>query len=364
MRQYILLLIFPLCSFTDLVKPGVLHVAPNATLSETNFYEELFESDEVLSFKLSGSIRQLFNDRGDDAVYHPLVLTYINKHQSEVTITLKAKTRGNFRRNKENCGYPPILLNFQKATNVGTIFQEQDKLKLVMPCGDQDHIIREYLVYKLYNIITPKSFRARLVKVTFFDTVKKKETIVNGFLIEEEEQMAKRNKTKLLQVKNIQGESTETETFLKMAVFQYMIGNTDWSVSYLHNIRIIAFDSLSIPSVVPYDFDHSGIVNAPYALPPEQLELKSTQERRFRGYCITDWKTMDEVIATYQRLKDNIYNVYTANKLLDAKYVKSTIRFLDEFYETINNTKRMRQEFSYPCKNGAPNIVIKGLQKD
>lgn len=326
--------------------------------------DDLFESEDILHLRLSGNIRQLFNDRGDNAVYHPLVLTYLNGEKKEVSVTLKGKTRGNFRRSRENCTYPPILLNFQKVTSVGSIFQNQDKLKLVMPCGDQEHVVREYLVYKLYNIITPKSFRARLVKVTFVDTVKRKETVVDGFVIEEEDQMAKRNKTKVLQVKNIQGESTETETFLKMAVFQYMIGNTDWSVSYLHNIRIIAFDSLSIPSVVPYDFDHSGIVNAPYALPPEQLELRSTQERRFRGYCITDWKTMDEVIATYNRLKENIYSVYTTNKLLDAKYVKSTIRFLDDFYDTINDQKRMRQEFSYPCKGGVPKIVIKGLQKD
>lgn len=122
--------------------------------------------------------------------------------------------------------------------------------------------------------------------------------------------------------------------------------------------------SITFPMLVPYNFDHSGIVNAPYALPPEQLELKSTQNRRFRSYCITDWKTMDEVIATYNRLKESIYGIYTTNKLLDPKYVKLTTRFLDDFYETINNQKRMRQEFSYPCKAGVPKIVIKNLQKD
>jgi hypothetical protein len=105
-------------------------------------------------------------------------------------------------------------------------------------------------------------------------------------------------------------------------------------------------------------------VNAPYALPPEQLELSSTQHRRFRGYCITDWKTMDAVVATFNRLKSNLYKIYTTNTLLDGRYVKATTKFLDGFYETINDPKKMRAEFSYPCKTGVPKITIKGLQND
>ena len=322
----------------------------------------LFDSDEIINIKLSGAVRTLFNDRGDNAPYRPLVLTYKGGDSNEVTINIRAKTRGNFRRKKENCTYPPILLNFTRKEAKPSLFDQQDKLKLVTPCAGDNYVIREYLVYKLYNLITPKSFKARLARVTFFDTEKKKETQFYSMLLEEDEQMATRNNSKLMEIKNLSGESTETETFLKMAVFQYLIGNTDWSVPFLHNIRILAFDPKSVPSVVPYDFDHAGIVDAPYALPPEQLELRSTQERRFRGYCITDWKTMDEVIATYIRLKDDIYKVYTTSTLLDPKYVKATTKFLDEFYETINNPKKMKAEFSFPCNKTATNYIIKGLE--
>jgi hypothetical protein len=331
-------------------------------LSSQKLSAGLFDSDEVLNIKLSGSIRSLFNDRGDNAPYRPLVLTYKNADSSSVTINIRAKTRGNFRRQKSNCTYPPILLNFIKKEAKPSLFDQQDKLKLVNPCAGEEFVVREYLVYKLYNLITPKSYKARLARVTFDDVDRKKETTFLSILLEEDEQMAKRNNTKLMNLKNLYGESTETETFLKMAVFQYMIGNTDWSVPFLHNIRIISFDPTTVPSVVPYDFDHAGIVDAPYALPPEQLELKSTKERRFRGYCITDWKKMDEVIATYNRLKDDIYKTYTSCTLLDAKYIKSTTRFLDDFYETINDPKKMKSEFSHPCVNNGPNIVIKGLE--
>ena len=321
---------------------------------------DLFDSEEILNIKLSGKIRQLFSDRADDGAYHPLVLTYKGADGNDVTINLRGKTRGNFRRKKENCTYPPILLNFTRKEHKPSLFDQQDKLKLVTPCAGDNYVIREYLVYKLYNLVTPKSYRARLVKVTFDDIEKKKETSFYSMLLEEDEQMALRNKSKLQAIKNLNGENTETETFLKMAVFQYMIGNTDWSVPFGHNIRILSFDPASVPSVVPYDFDHAGIVDAPYALPPEQLELSSTQERRFRGYCITDWKTLDEVVATYNRLKDDIYKLYTTNSLLEAKYVKSTTRFLDDFYETINNPKKLKSEFSYPCNKTANNYIIKG----
>ena len=324
---------------------------------------DLFTKEDVLSFTLSGNIRDLFNDRGDNAPYHPLTLSYQKSDSSEVTIDLKARTRGHFRRSKENCVYPPILLNFQSSKKGASLFEGQDKLKLVVPCRGETYVVREYLVYKLYNLLTPKSFRARLVRVTFYDTERKKGTTFYGMLLEEDSEMAKRNGVKVIEPKMLNGENTETETFLKMAVFQYMIGNTDWSVPYLHNIKIIAFDSATIPSVVPYDFDHAGIVDAPYALPPEQLGLSSTHERRFRGYCITDMNTFDEVIATFNRLKPDFYRTYTACSLLDGKYITATTRFLDQFYDTINNPKKVKAAFSYPCNKSAPNIIVKGLGK-
>lgn len=323
---------------------------------------ELFEKEDVLVVKISGNVRDLFSDRGETPAYHPITLSYKINDTSAISIPLKARTRGNFRKRKENCDFPPILLNFQKVNSKSTLFENQDKLKLVTPCVSETYVIREYLVYKLYNLITPKSYRARLARVSFYDDVRKKESAsFYSILLEEDVQMAQRNQTKLYERKGIRGESTERETYLKMAVFQYMIGNVDWSVPFLHNIRIIAFDSLSIPSVVPYDFDHAGIVNAPYALPPEELNMSSLQERRYRGYCIADMQRFADVIATFNRLKSNFYSIYTDCKLLDSKSISSAIRFLDKFYEIINNPKKLKAEFSYPCNNNV-NFVIKGLE--
>ena len=155
------------------------------------------------------------------------------------------------------------------------------------------------------------------------------------------------------------------ETFLKMAVFQYLVGNTDWSVEYQQNIKLIAKDSMAIPSTVPYDFDHAGIVGAPYALPAEQLGLSSCRERRFRGFCVQDMKVFDGAIALFNQLKNDIYSLYTTNTLLDAKYIKSTVKYLDEFYTTINDAKLLQKEFGYPCDvHGTGNVIIKGMRED
>lgn len=338
--------------------------APAST--HTQRQDGLFENDDVLDITLSGNTRELIYDRFDNAKNHPIQLQYRNEDSAEVSLITQMKTRGHFRRLKENCTYPPLSVSFIKSDSLkASIFKQQRKLKLVMPCQGDKYIIREWLVYKIYNLVTPVSFRARLVRITLNDTKNKKKTgPFLGMLLEEDDQMAKRNATKIVNQK-LKPEQTKAREFVNMAVFEYLIGNTDWSIQYLQNIKLVAKDSLAVPTAVPYDFDHAGIVSTPYAKPPESLELSSVQERRYRGFCIRNMKDFDETIELYNRLKNDIYSLYNTCKLIDEKYKKSTISYLDEFYATINNPEILAKEFGYPCdKKGTGNIVIKGLRKD
>ena len=264
----------------------------------------LFDSDEAMQLTLRGDLKAIFKDRRDDSQYHPATIQY-QADKDTFSIPIKIKTRGHFRKISGNCMYPPLLLNFAKlSTPESSVFNGQDKLKLVTPCRGDQYVIYEYLVYKLYNIITPKSFKARLVKVIYQDTVKNKSSDpYYGILIEDEEQMAMRNSCNSLDKIGIRPEAIQKDDFLKMAVFQYMIGNTDWSVQYLQNIKLIAVDSVSIPSAVPYDFDHAGIVRAPYAKPAEELQMSSTLDRRYRGYCIPEMNQFTELFELYNQLK-------------------------------------------------------------
>ncbi len=369
MKKLILVSLYVLCN--GLVLPFAATaqgVADSATAAVQKMSDQkgLFDSDKILEITLSGNIRDLLNDRSENPKLYPLTLKYKDETNNEISIPAEGKTRGHFRKLRDNCDYPPLAIHFSNSEiQLSSVFKEQHKLKLVMPCVGDEYVIREWLVYKIYNLVTPKGFRVRLVKVTLDDAKSKKAASpFYGILLEEEKQMAKRNGNVAV-VSKIKPDDTDTDAFLTMSVFEYLVGNTDWSVQYLQNIKLIAPDSTAVPTAVPYDFDHTGLVNAPYAKPAEELLMSSVRQRRYRGYCITDMKKFDPSIALYNRIKNDIYSLYNDCTLLDEKYKKATIKYLDEFYATINNPVAVKKDFGYPCeKNGTGNVVIKGLRED
>ncbi|MEP6594576.1 MAG: hypothetical protein ABJA71_01470 [Ginsengibacter sp.] len=365
LRIYFFLFLFYGC----LLCPVILIAQANTTQSKVKKKKApfspspLFKDDEVLHFKLVGKLNSLFNDRGDKNSSHPILLQYKDK-DSLVSIHLMVKTRGYFRRDKSMCKLPPLMLNFLKENKLkNTVFQKQNKLKLVVPCQGDDYVIREWLVYKLYNLISPKSFKARLAQVEFEDSLMKRKTETRYcFLLEDEKEVAKRNSAFVWDQTKVTMTNTDKSEFKKMAVFQFMIGNTDWSVPFLQNIKLIKTDTTKPAFTIPYDFDHAGIVDAPYALPAEELEMSTVQERRYRGYCEADKTAFAEVFALFNSLKTDIYNVYTNCSLLDAKYIKFVTRYLDDFYKIINNNKAIEEEFGHPCRQ-EQRIEIKGLKE-
>ena len=324
----------------------------------------LFDDDNILHLTLTGKLKDLFNDRGSNMVYHPLLLQYLQRDSSVVSIQLMAKTRGHFRRDKMNCKMPPLLLNFPKEKSIqNTVFKHQNKLKLVVPCEGDDYVINEWLVYRLYNLISDKSFKARLVLVDFEDSLKRRKTETHYcILLEDEKRMAGRNQSFLWKEKMLDMKNLALPEFEKMAVFQYMIGNTDWGVPYLQNIVLIKKDTLQAPIAVPYDFDHAGIVDAPYAGPAPELEIASDLVRLYRGFCETDMKNFAETFELFNHLKDDIYKVYTDCPLLNSHYIKFATRYLDDFYKTINSQKAIQSEFGKPCRTDL-HVEIKPLKK-
>ncbi len=326
----------------------------------------LFESDAILELQLKGEMKSALKDRRDSSPFYQAALTYWEGTDT-LNVPITIKTRGHFRRDVSNCRYPPLLLNFSKSESLdNTLWEDQKELKLVTPCQGDSYVINEYLVYKLYQLVTPNSFRARLAKVTYQDTVKNKVLdTYYSMLLEDDKKMAARNSYNLVKIKNLPPQSLPKEEFLKMAVFQYLIGNTDWSVQYLQNIKLISPDPKSMPFAVPYDFDHAGIVRAPYANPAPELLMSSTLERRYRGYCMEGMAELNEIFKMYNALKEDIYAIYQGNPLLDEKYQRETIKFLDEFFETINDPDKAAKAFGYPCdRKGTGNVVVKGLKKD
>lgn len=325
----------------------------------------LFESDELLEICLKGDIRKLFKDRGENAVYHPFQFTFGTEGISQ-SVDIRVKTRGNFRKKKENCTTPPLLLNLDSIPYLtDSLFEGQNKLKLVTSCIKEKYIIREYLVYKIYQLVSEKSFRVRLVTICFEDTEKGKKTDPKyGILLEDQNCMAERNHSRLIKRLNLNPKITDREMFLKMAVFQFLIGNTDWSIQYLHNIKLISGVQNAALIPVPYDFDLSGIVGTPYARPAEELQMHSVRQRRYRGYCLENMEDFESTFNFFNDLKEDIYNLYKNNPLLEDDYKKFTLNYLDEFYDIITDKKRSEQAFQYPCSRfGTGHIIIQGMKK-
>jgi hypothetical protein len=327
--------------------------------------QELFGSDSILQLKISGDLRSLMTDKGDDAIQHDIDIHYQDETGAMQRLSIAARTRGNFRRTMGGCTYPPIMLLFHDSVKVkGTLFHQQKKLKLVMPCKGDQYVVREYMAYRVYQLLTPMSFKARLVKLTLEDTRKNKTSEpFFAILLEEEHQLATRNNMVSVE-KTIGPRQAEVSAFHRMAVFEYFIGNTDWSVEYLQNVKLLARDTNGVAYTVPYDFDHAGIVSPPYAKPAEQLQLSSVRERRYRGYCLTDLNLLRPFFTAYQQARDKINSLYETASYLDASNKKAVLKFIDDFYRVIEDEAKWKKEFAYPCdKNGTGNVIISGLQK-
>ncbi len=351
-----------ICISNPAMRKGISPKSLQQPVSE----KALFDSDHIMTITLKGQTKELINDRSENPQYHPFVFSFYNEDSTAVEFPVEIRTRGHFRKLRENCNYPPLMIQFPKqGKHLSTVFREQSKLKLVVPCVSDEYVVREWLVYKIYNLVTPMSFRARLVRIKLEDSrTGKSIASFYGIFLEEEKQVAKRNKATSIE-QQLRPEQTKPDVFLTMAVFEYLIGNTDWSVQYMQNIKLLMPDGDPVPITVPYDFDHAGIVNAPYARPAEELLMRSVRERRYRGYCVRDLKVFEPVISKFNQVRNEIHNLYTSNTLLDPKYIKATTRYLDEFYATINNPKSWQRDFAYPCdKNGTGNVVTKGLRED
>jgi len=232
------------------------------------------------------------------------------------------------------------------------VFAGQGGLKLVVHCQDRDsyeqNLLQEYLLYRVFNLITEKSFRARLARVTYLDRSGKAKPVTRyAFFIEDDDPMARREDAQVLEQKGLTQLDTEVAHTGLVAMFEYLIGNTDFSFAALHNIVMIR-DSTGTVFAVPYDFDWSGVVSASYAVPDPRLGIKSVRERLYRGYCRTP-EQLGPTIARFDDRKDSIYALFRSQEGLDPKRAEQTLRYFDDFYRTINDTRAANREFVRNC---------------
>lgn len=314
--------------------------------------KELFRSDEILEMTISLPLKKVIND-AKERNEHAAKLSYQLADSTVFVHHIKVQVRGRTRASRDICSFPPLKLDFNKTDTKQTIFEGQNKLKLVTHCKSgkyyEEYYQKEYIVYKMYQKVSPYSFNVRLCHITYIDPDKPlKKISYYGFLLESIKDVAKRNDMKVFKDSVMNMQSINKDNLDKLVMFQYLIGNLDWSIPTLHNIKLIVGKKGSLPLAVPYDFDYSGMVDTPYAIPAPQTNLTDVKSRLFLGFCRQDKykSTIDFFNSIRKELNDDIN---TAD-FLTEKTRKRMNSYLSVFYSYINDPKQVDKRITKACK--------------
>src|SRR6187551_744466 len=305
------------------------HLLCATSFCQNNTTTPLFQQSDLLPLRMAISFKDIKKNT-TDSTFLPGILHYKNGDAWD-SIKISVRSRGQFR--KKNCFFTPLHVKIKKEDALGTPFEGNKSLKLVLPCetskGNNELLIREYICYKLYDEITRYTFNTRLVTIDLKESSssKTKDFKVYGFFIEDDDLVAKRHHGKVVENLNLHPLGLQDTSAIKHDLFQYMISNTDWSTTFLHNAKLMKIEpNTFIP--LAYDFDMSGFVDAPYAVVDATLNVASVTDRVYRGFCRKNDSVLQYVRRQYIGLEPQLRN--TINKYsgyFDAKEVSTINKF-------------------------------------
>ena len=331
--------------FAALAMPGAEAGAP----------DPLFQDDAALRVEFTAPFSQLINERPKDREL-PGSFSFKDPDGTVVELDLQVRARGNFRH--ANCDFPLLYLNFKRSQVEGTLPDQQNKLKMVVHCKDsaryQQSVLREYLAYRMLNVLTDRSFRVRLLDVTYVDSENRRPRMVrNAFLIEHEDRLADRLGMERLNVFPEGAEALQADYLNLTSVYQYLLGNTDFSPilgsnnECCHNNSMFGKDGRP-QLAIPYDFDMSGWVHTPYARPEEDLGIDDVRQRLYQGFCVNN-KYVDDSIAQFVQARDPIYALVAEPRAMDQSVRERLGVYLDEFYDVIGDSQTVQREILDRC---------------
>ena len=331
---------------------GFFFFASLGTFAQEKEKDRLFDSQEPLALKMNTSIKDL-KSQTNETTFISQEISVQNQAGEWEAFPFEIRTRGNFR--LDNCFYPPTRIKLEKETAKGTIFQGSRRLKLVLPCSrgkNADSFVgKEYVAYKMYDLVGKYTFQTRLVKVTFTNLDDKKGESVEllGFVIEDDDDAAERFDGEILDGTKIPPQIMQDTATVIHDFYQMMIGNTDWSGLYQHNEKVMKLDEKTVVPIA-YDFDMTGLVNPPYSQVNSNISISKVTERLYRGFC------RDEAMYQYVRKlfleKENEimglipeYQAYYAEA--DVKTMNS---FVSEFFNILKSDKLFQAKIVESCR--------------
>ena len=316
----------------------------------------LFDSSELLRLTIDGPISTITRNRAEEP--RAATLTVAGTNQA-LPITLT--TRGITRKASDICQFPPLKVSFSGRPPEGSVFAGQKSLKLVTHCRSsesfQQYVLLEYAAYRMFNVLSPASFRVRLAQIDYVDGGKPVASRY-GFFIEDLRDVARRNamqEGKLPPMIPINSLSPRHAALY--AMFQHMIATHDWSMragpageECCHNAKMITpakgVAAGAIP--IPYDFDFSGFVNAPYATPPDVLKINSVRERQYRGYCMHNGEAY-AVAVQMRASRPQLIQAISSTPGIDPRTVQRATAFLDSFFADIASNDTVQAKVLKSC---------------
>lgn len=329
-----------------------------ASAQEVKAPDPLFQSREILDVRIVAPMATILSERSDE-VELPGTFHYTSDAGQTVDLDINMRTRGRFRLQRNICDFPPMRLNFVKSQTKDTLFHKQDKIKLVTHCQTSatyaQVLLREYAAYRILNVLSDASFRVRLLRITYVDADRKmKDDIRYGFVIEHRDRLAKRLGKSVLEIPGTHPGTLNAEYSSLVDLYHYLIGNTDFSSvkgakegMCCHNHVLFGNEGEKIWSV-PYDFDQSGLVDAPHAGANPRFKLRTVRERLYRGRCRHN-EHLSASIEAFNSKRDEVFAVLNEVEVAKSKSVKSMVSFVERFYKTINSERRVKSDLIKRC---------------
>lgn len=326
----------------------------NLSLEDSSYvFTNLFEDDAPLELIIRLDIKK-FQREKDESKYHPAELLAFIDDSIIMRKHIRMKARGIFR--KEHCSLPPYWINLRRVKNKSEGININEKYKVVCHCNYnsiyEEYLLKEYLGYKIYNLLTDYSFRVRLVKFTYIDNGRKNKTYQRwGFIIESADQVAKRVNGVQLKLNTIGMYYTDPQITNLLCINAFMMGNTDWSIAGRHNIKLIKLMDESKPALIPipYDFDFTGFVNTPYAIPAEGTGISDVRQRVYVGPCrdILDYQIAAQII---QLKKDEIFSLINNFEYLPKRIKLDLEGFINQYFELVDRDDFFKYHVDIDCR--------------
>ena len=330
---------------------SVLYLVLNTNLSHSQS-NELFRDDLNLKVQLSFDFKELYKNT-NDSTFIKSKMIFSGDELGEDTITARVRVRGNFR--KKICYFKPMRLEIRKKQAQNTIFEENRKLKIVVPCQNEKNkdglIYKEWMAYKFFEELSDIHLKTQPISLKIIEKKNGREIehTMFAFLVEDDDKVADRHEIKKYPKRRMSPLAVKDSSAINFTLFSYMIGNTDWSMAYQHNVEMF-FDGRRLVAI-PYDFDHSGLVDAFYAKPNPMLKISSVTERVYRGLCKRDAQTFTTMRDFYRTKEREIFSVIDSYKEnLSEKEFNRVTKYIKSFYDIVKSDVEFRNKILSKCR--------------